>query len=400
MADNNEISPADEDLNERLRNDFSLLNAAMSNVVRRDVQGTRVAVGDLAITTEMGKSDDRRMDTVTQSAAYYSAEGLRFPRFTLQPENMLLKLFSFAYGLAKIEFPAHPDFARAYHLSAVHEENTRMMFDDRVLNTLVRSPGLHICSGANALLIYQPGRQYGPDELEGFISETAQIFRLFEESARQMKLAAETRVTPKADVRAIAEKIPGFTGQDIRNSLVIRSELMAFVNQTPPREIPDNILQYCETSAPKIGLLICIVFAITGGSFAAAFGINGNIGGMIFGLVVFVIGGSTAFFVGRARMRITRLLRHGQLGSANIESIGPGLGEGDLCIGARHYAEGQVWHVTFPWHERSNAVGDARKRAEKLAAEKKPTPILYDPKAPQRVLIVEALLNVSPEYEP
>ena len=44
-------------------------------------------------------------------------------------------------------------------------------------------------------------------------------------------------------------------------------------------------------------------------------------------------------------------------------------------------------------------MGAAVERAQKLAADKKPAAILYDPTDPQRILFVESLLNVSPEYE-
>jgi hypothetical protein len=392
--------PADAELNRRLGTDFNLSNAAMYNVVSKDLNGARAEIGDLQITTKSGTGNNRDTTTVTQSAAFFTADGLRLPHFFMQPEGTLLKLFARVVGGEKIEFPAQPYFSEIYHLSGNHPENTRRLFDDGVLNSLVRRPGLRIQSAADALLIYQPGRLCERDELESFIAEATQIFRLFEASARRMKQEDETRVTPKADVRAIAENMPGLMGRIVRANLVTHPDLSAFVSQATPRKIPANILKYRERVVPRAFLFVGMFLVIFGALWVWSVQTNGAGQPMTIGLVQVAIGVVIALFAGWARMRFAGLLRHGQLGTAVIESIVASQWKGRLRIVARCQAEGRSWRATSTWYLGGNAMGEAEQRARDLAAKKKPAPILYDPAAPQRILFVDALLTVSAEYEP
>lgn len=390
----------DAELNRRLSTDFSLGDAAMYDVVSKDLNGARAEVGDLQITRKTSTGDNSNTTTETQSAAFFTAEGLRFPHFFLQPEGTLLKLFSRVVGSEKIEFSAQPHFSQIYHLSGNHPENMRRLFDDGVLNSLVRRPGLRIQSAADALLIYQPGRQCEPAELEGFIGEATKIFRLFEASARRMSQEDETRVTPKVEVKALAENMSGLMGRIVRGSLVTHSDLSAFVSQATPRKIPANILKYREKVAPRLILFVGLFHVLFGVLWVVSVQTNDDGQPMTIGLVLAAAGVAIALFGGWERMRFAGLLRNGKLGTAVIESIVPRQWAGKLRIVARYQAEGRDWRATSTWYLGSNTTGEAKQRALGLAAKKKPVPILYDPAAPQRMLFVDALLNVSAEFEP
>jgi hypothetical protein len=399
--------PGDAELNRRLRTDFSLGDAAMYNVVSKDLNGARAEVGDLQITRKRGTGDDSDTTTVTQSAAFFTVAGLRVPHFFLQPEGTLLKLFARLMGSEKIEFPAQPYFSQIYDLSGTRPDNTRRLFDDGVLNRLVRRPGLRIQSAADALLIYEPGRQFEAAELEAFIAEATQIFRLFEASARRMKQEDESRVTPKEDVRALAEKMPGLMGNILRETLVTRSDLSAFVSQATPRKIPANILRYVDNFAPGFVMLIGIMFSVAGTGFAVAFGYEALASGKglmsdkgmgtLFGLVFLGVGSCIAYFAGRARFRMNRLLRDGRICPARIEKIdSTNMSINNKAVSlmtVQFQAEGRITQASC------KIMGDAIQRAQKFVVDEKPAPILYDPADPQRILLVDALLNVSPEYE-
>ena len=388
---------ADAELSNRLSRDFATLDAAFYNVVHKDVHGARVAVGDLAITRDTGTDSNRSTRTDRQTAAYCMSDALRLPRFTLQPENVLLKLFSGMVGIKKIDFPGHPEFARIYHLSAAHAENARSLFDKRLLQHLGSRPGLHIESAPGSLLIYRPGRQYAPEELEAFIGDTAEIFRLFDESARKASVAAGFSVAPKADPGALAEQMPGIVGKMLREQLVTREELDAFVRQPAPRGIPANILRYCDKLSPTLVIVVGLMFSLVGAFFAFAFGLQ-QLPGMLFGLLFVAIGAPLAFFFGRSRLRTRRILRHGQLSAGKIEKIEDtgwhASGAGAISkLTVRYQARGQ------PQSAVCKVSGHAVERARRVAAERKLAPILYDPANSQRILFVEDLLNVSSEFE-
>jgi hypothetical protein len=192
--------------------------------------------------------------------------------------------------------------------------------------------------------------------------------------------------------------MPGLMGRIVRANLVTHSDLNAFVSQATPRKIPANILKYRERVAPRAFLFAGLVLVFFGATWVVSVQTNDAGQPMTIGLVLVAVGIAIALFAGWVRMRFTRLLRDGQLGTAVIESIVPSQWAGRLRIGARCQAEGRDWRATCTWY--SNTMGEAKGRAQGLAAKNKPVPILYDPAAPQRMLFVDALLNVSSEYEP
>ena len=379
----------------------------MHNVIQAQMQGIRIAVGDVSFLRETGIGTDRRTQTVRQPAAYYESDSVHFPKFTLQPEGYLLNLVSGVVGIQDMDFPAHPEFSRAYHLTAVHAENTRRLFNDRLLEGLSRRQGYCVASDSGSLVIHRAGKLCKAEELKGFVSEAAEIFRLFEDSARTSGQTAEAVLTAKVDVKAVAEKMPGLIGNVVRETLVTRADVDAFIRQPLPRTIPANILRYSDKFAPGSLRLIGIMFTIVGAAFGSAYGFEALSGGMglmsdnglrvIVPLVFLGVGGCITYFAGRTRIRIKRLLRNGQTCAAKIEKIdatGESIGNVSFFrVTVQFQAEGRLMQASC------RIMGDAVQRAQRLAVAKKPAPILYDPANPQRILFVEALLNVSPEYE-
>lgn len=401
------FSPSnDPELSEKLARLFPASEfTGMCNVIRTQMQGIRFAVGDVSVTKETGTGTDSTTKTVEQTAAYYESDTSRFPKFTLQPEGFMTKMFSRATGIEDINFPAHPEFSRAYYLSAVHAENTRRLFNGLLLEGLGRRQGLYVESDSGSLIIYRPGKLCAAEELKGFVGEAAEIFRLFEDSARKSALTAETVLTAKVDVKALAEKMPGLMGKIARATLVTRADVEAFVRQPPPRTIPANILRYRDKFVPGFVVLIGIVFAVAGAAFAVAFGYEALAGGkglmsggVFIGLTFLAVGGCIAYFAGRVRIRIKRLLRNGRIGAGSIEKIGVTSGsingQAVSLMTVQYRVEGRSIQASC------DLMGDAVERAQKFMVNKKPVPILYDPANPRRILLVESLLNVSTEYEP
>ena len=376
--------------------------SGMDNVIRTQVQGIRFAVSDVSVTRETGSvTDDMTRTVTTQTAAYYESDTLRFPRFTLQPEGFMTKLFSLATGFEDINFPAHPEFSGAYYLSAVRVEDTRKLFNSRVLEVLGRRQGLYVTSDLGGLVIYRPEKLCDAAELKGFISEAAEIFRLFEESARQSNLTAEAASSVKEDIRARAAEVPGPIGEFLRENLVTRADVDAFVSQPPPRKIPANLLAYRNREAPLWLIGLGIVFALIGAllilvqgyqALSDSKGLMGiSLGSALFGLLFFVVGAGITFFSVPAYFRLTRLLRHGQPVTARIEKIA-----------STSWTENneEIFQVTARYNAGDRAVqgtckiaGSVLKRAQKLALDTSSVLILHDPADPQHVLLVEQLQN-------
>jgi hypothetical protein len=408
-----QFSPSsDPGLIDKLNRFFPERSAAdvltVQNVMQTQVQGVRITVGDVSYYVTSRSGISHTTGSVSQTVAYYESGTIRFPRFILQPESHLSKLFSGVVGIQDIDFPAHPEFSQAYSLTGVHPEHTRRLFNDGpLLEGLRRRQGLHVESDSGGLVIYRSNTLCEAGELKGFVSEAAEIFRLVEDSARKSGATAETVLTPEADIKALAGTMHGLMGYILRKTLVTRADVDAFIRQPTPRTIPANILRYRDKFVPGFVMFAGIGLAIAGAVFALAFGFVALSGGrglmgakgaaVIVPLIFLGAGGGIAYFAGRTRMRAKRLLRNGRTCTATIEKIdatGERINKDSVSLLTVQFeADGRVVQASC------RIVGDAIDRAQQFAVDKKPAPILYDPADPRRILFVEALLNVSREYE-
>jgi hypothetical protein len=180
-------SPAAEpELRNRLARDFPVLDRGMASVMRVELRGIHLAVGEVTITRPRRDSDNTESEyTTEQTAAYFESDALRLPNFILQPEGLLLGWLADRAGVEDIDFAAHPEFSKAYLLQSTDAAAARKMFDDQLLRALGRRSGFHVASASGSLLIYRPGKICSPEGLKGFIGETTEIFRWFEEAARR-----------------------------------------------------------------------------------------------------------------------------------------------------------------------------------------------------------------------
>lgn len=404
---------SDTELSDKLQRFFpGRFSPGVDNVVPVQMHGIRVTMGEATILSETGSGTDRETRAITQTVAYYESDNFRFPKFNIQPEGFMLNLLAKAIGIVDIDFPAHAEFSRAYQLTAEHAESARKLFNDPLLRDLGRRQGLFIASGSSSLVLHRQGKLCEPGELKGFISEAAGIFRLFEDAARQSGLTAETIRAAETDVKARVAEMPGLLGKMARETLVTRADVVAFIRQPAPRKIPANILGHFDDAGPQMILLFGIVFAAVGAGFTFGFGdgapsggggsIVGKAMGFVLGPVFLGVGGCAAFFAGRARIRTRRILRtvlrNGRVGAGRIEKIDDtGVSINNQAISlmtVRYQAEGQDIRASC------KIRGHAVERAQKLAAESKPASILYSPADPQRIMFIDSLLSVGPQYEP
>jgi hypothetical protein len=368
---------------------------AAQNVLRpRPAGGIALTVTDMQHTERAGNNKTR---TVEQTVALFEQDQLRFPEFKLQPEGFLVNMLSRVTGIEDIDFSAYPQFSKAYHLSAAHPERTRKLFDGAPVELLGRRPGLCVESKGGALLLYRPGAMCDAEDLKHLIEAATEVFRALEQSARRSGMTPGAPPPPKQDVRRMVEKMPGLVGVMLRRDLVTREDADAFVRLAPPRKIPRNILAYRERMTPALFTLLGIVFAVAGAAFTAAFALAGEVIGALVGLLFLVIGATVAFYSTRARYRVKRLLRLGQLAPARIvkcEPTGASINNDEIFLATVQYRAG-----ASAVDASCKIMGAGVERAKKLAAEGKPAAVLYDPAVPSRVLLVDALSSVSPEFE-
>ena len=370
------------------------------------MQDIRFTVADLALSRQYERDGRTEVRTELQTIAFYESGELRFPGFNLNPRGLLLNVLARVFGTADIHFPAHEEFSRAYHLSASVPENTRRLFDYApLLDALGRRPGLKIASQVNALIVYREGKAFHGAPLQGFMEEAAEILRLFEQAARNAGVIAANAPAAKVDARALADSATGLMGTIARAGLVTHADVDAFLLQPAPRNIPAGMRRYPDRFVSAYIVVLASVFFVAGAFFlllnvrALMSQETNNPAGVPLGLIFMIVGGSIAYFAGRIRWRCRRLLRHGRIASGQVQYIEPT----SYAIGSDAVHEVTVTYPSEAGSVRGscNILGlPSLRRARVLLRDKKPARILYDPAHPERILLAEALLNVSEEIEP
>ena len=375
------------DVNARLKRSFPAMSASFAGMEPLAVDGMDAVVGDLTL---VNPDSEGGVSRETQAGAYAQVEGVRFPAFSLQAQRALFKLMPGILGLEAVEVE-DPAFSRAYHLCAVHPQKTRALFNQAVVTWLAAHPGLRLESAGRGLLLYRPGQSFGAAK-ESFARDAAEIFRRLAEAQRDAP-----PIAPQ-DPRAAAASMKGMLGREARRDLVTRGDLSAFLAQRPPRRLPANVKRYCERRIPQLVPGLGLIFAMVGALLAYGFGRQGDWPGVILGGAFVAVGAPLAFFFGRMRFRLKRLLRRGEVASARIEDLHDS--------GIYTSSAGSLWGLRLRYAvdgiEREATCrisGFGIERARDAAESGKPVSILYDPQARQRVLFVDDLLTVSPEYE-
>ena len=367
-------------------------------------QDIRFRLADLLISRKYQRDGRTLLRKQSQTVAYYESKELPIPGFNLNPESFPLNMISRIAGIEDIDFPEHAAFSRAYHLSAHVPQSVRRLFDHGpLLDDLGRRHGLSIASHANSIIIYRRGEHLDGGALKGFVQEAAEILRLFEEAVRKASEIAANTPAPRLDARELADRTPGLMGRVARANLVTHADVDAFLHQPVPRYISASIARYPDRFVSALATLIGAAVFLVGALFMvinvrAMLSGEHHAEGVLIGLVFLVLGGVTAYFAGGFRWRCKHLLRYGHLASGRIENIE----ERGYTIGKE-----TVYKVTVSYPtETGSAQGSCYilagsvRRARKLLRDKSPARVLYDPRQPRRVLLAEALLNVSEDIEP
>jgi hypothetical protein len=247
-------------------------------------------------------------------------------------------------------------------------------------------PGLHIDSGGSGVLVYRAGEVLDPDAFEWFMADLAQLFQLLSDPQRHAQMQ-----TAKDDLRAAAAQLPGVAAERLLATLTPDDEVDAFVRQSPPRSIPASIGAWRDEGAPIRFLALLAVFAVGAALMTGAFILQGEWLGTLFGAWFVVVLTVLIVVVAGERLRLTRLLRHGEFAVAKVERVEPT----KVKTG-----RGRIFDVTVRYQARGQARegkcrldGLAADRAQRLATYGKPAAILYDPVNPERVLLIDVLAN-------
>jgi len=332
-----------------------------------------------------------------QTIVWFESRSLDLPRFTLQPENSVVTFLGSFLGLEDFDFDDSPEFSRSYLLNGDTEDAVRALFSPEVRDYFASHSGWELMGHKTRLLLYRSRKVVGADELNGFVRDAVDMFRLM---ARNVRYVEEYRagLAPITDRRGLAEALnverpaTGLVRAMSRTQLVTRDDLEAFLAQSRPRQL---------TPALQSRFATDLFMRIWSGVFIAA-GIVGLIASCVLwgqrpeqfivgglGIAFATIGGVVLWLAGMSGRRAIRILTNGIPAQGQIESVQ----ETSTVVGNQRQHQA---HVRFNANgstrvTKCNLYGGDAMRARELCEDDVSINILFDPSNPQRVLITDLL---------
>ncbi len=393
-----------DQLEEHLQEMFSGTGSvSVTNVVRREIGSAQLMIGDLTRTSRRSGSSSSRSRSTTRTFAYFESPDLRWPTFTLQPEGMLVSLFSDLVGVQDIDFEEFPPFSQKYHLSGRHPDRIRQFFTPELLQYFTDNTGLEVRGERDGVVLVRPGEPCEPDELEAFVEHATNMFTRLTAAFVASKSALDAAGADRTDPQTDAAQMPGLAGMVARRVLVSSEELDAFLASPPPRRIPAKIKRQRMGGGSVVAGVLGAVFLTIGSAlvvysmfFAEGPWNDDRIVPLILGLVLPLAGLPMCFFSIRYRYINGRLLRNGVLADAIVEDIE----KTDVRINDQQQYRMKLRFETNAGSQVAscNVYGQRGREARNLVETNEPTRVLYDPRKTERVLWVGTLVTELPNF--
>jgi hypothetical protein len=146
----------------------------IENMMSGEADGIKTAVFDYSYVSDHGEEGS---GGETQTVLYLESSKLNVPHFSLQPENVLHKLFP-NLGFKDIDFGQRPAFSNQYLLSGDDEGTIRNTFNDWLLAFYETHPGICTEGRGNQLFIYRDNQTLEPSEIQSLIDLGLNILSL------------------------------------------------------------------------------------------------------------------------------------------------------------------------------------------------------------------------------
>ena len=146
----------------------------IENMMSGEADGIKTAVFDYSYVSDHGEEGS---GGETQTVLYLESSKLNVPHFSLQPENVLHKLFP-NFGFQDIDFGQRPAFSNQYLLSGDDEGTIRNTFNDWLLAFYETHLGICTEGRGNQLFIYRDNQTLEPSEIQSLIDLGLNILNL------------------------------------------------------------------------------------------------------------------------------------------------------------------------------------------------------------------------------
>ena len=146
----------------------------IENLISGEADGIKVAVFDYHF---VRKSAEEGQGAQAQTVLCLQHDNLSIPHFSLQPENVLHKIFA-RYGYQDIDFGQRPAFSSQYLLRGEDERAVRSTFNDRLLSFYEMNPGTCTEGRGDQLFVYRDSRLVEPTQIQSFVDLGLNILKL------------------------------------------------------------------------------------------------------------------------------------------------------------------------------------------------------------------------------
>lgn len=146
----------------------------IENMMTGEANGIKMAVFDYLYVSDHGEEDHH---SYAQTVLHLKPGTMSIPYFSLQPENVLHKLFS-NFGYQDFDFGQRPVFSSQYLLRGEDERAIRNTFNDGLLSLYEAHPGTCTEGRGNQLFIYRDDQRLEPSEIQSFIALGLNILNL------------------------------------------------------------------------------------------------------------------------------------------------------------------------------------------------------------------------------
>lgn len=155
----------------------------VSNVMRKKVRETQVALFDYCYTTGSGKSQHTQRLSM---AAFESPSRDVFPGFELRPEHLMHKVGQL-FGYQDIDISTHPVFSRRYLLRGPDEPAVRAAFGEQAIDFFQNNPDWNVEARANWMAVFKP--RLGLGDIRQFLTDATRVHLI---------------IVPQSDIRGTA----------------------------------------------------------------------------------------------------------------------------------------------------------------------------------------------------
>ena len=381
-------------------------------------------VADVSSTSERKEGSTGLSPTHNFTVAYFEPSEYYFPQFDMQPKQGLQNFVAKLFGIAPVDFPAHPDFSGNYVLFAKVRRTVEKLFTENLIQTLnlksnyvisardgaillsIKGSSVQYSKGANSLSIASTQyRLFRGEERELFAEDARKVFEAFYQAARQTNMTKDNVLDAGVDIDAEIKSASGLMKR-ILKKVITRQHLELFLSMPTPREFDFRMKKYIDKKVSIGTVIACLVVStLVPATYAAyvanqkSIGVSVDLFSPVFIVTILIssICLIAAVFRIRSRLRLKRVLAKGLVTKAVISEVR-----------RMPYSVNDVdiWEVEYSYvfdgveyKNKVKSTGDLGPRA-KIRKEKSHSPdILVDPKDPKNSLYTDSLISTSLEVE-